>query len=269
MDPKPDGYIRSLDKAMDILEVLSAENRALSLAEISRRLGFKSSSAHHLVATLRRRGFVDQDPQTKAYRLGGKLIGFVNGYLANADISALAIETLRELRDASGDTSYLTILHGLEMISVIELVGHRPIQCRRPSRPGQPHLHSTASGKVLLAYLPPERAAALLATMPLTRFTSHTITDPDALRAELATIHQHGYALDREENIEGVACVAAPVFGRDGACLATASVAFPAAQMARREELVPLVVETAAKISANLGQAPAERVADKPEHAVA
>jgi len=250
------GQIRSLDKAMAILELLAVEHQGLPLAEIARRLGYNESTTHHLVATLRRRGFVDQDAKTRAYRFGYKLVGLVNEFLLGADIYSTGIGPIRELRDASGETSYLTVLQAAELIELFKLPGWRPIQVSRPRLPGQSCLHSTASGKTLLAHLPEERAELLLAASPLTRFTANSITDLEALRRELATIRDQGYALDREEHIDGLACVAAPVFDREGTCLATASVAYPVLGPERWREIVPLVTAAAAKISTLLGHVP-------------
>jgi DNA-binding IclR family transcriptional regulator len=104
----PSGHIRSLDKGMEIIELLAAEPRGLSVAEIARQLGFNVSTTHHLVATLRRRGFLDQDPETRAYRLGYRLVSVVNEFVSGADIYAVGAGPIRDLRDASGDTAYLT-----------------------------------------------------------------------------------------------------------------------------------------------------------------
>ncbi len=252
----PSGHIRSLDKGMDIIELLAAEPRGLAVAEIARRLGFNASTTHHLVATLRRRGFLDQDPETRAYRVGYRLVSVVNEFVSEADVYAVGAGPIRELRDATGDTAYLTILQDREIFVVFEATGIHPVQTRRPRPPGQIVLHGIASGKTLLAHLPDEQRRALVAEMPLTRFTPNTITTPHDLETELAAIRAQGYALDREEWLLGLACVASPVFDRNGVCVATASVAYPAVQAERRDELVQVVGETAARISTSLGFVP-------------
>ncbi len=253
MSETPSGQIRSLDKGMEIIELLAAEARGLSVAEIARQLGFNVSTTHNLVATLRRRGFLDQDPETRAYRLGYRLVSVVNEFVSEADIYAVGAGPIRELRDASGDTAYLTVLQERDIFVVFEATGGHPVQTRRPRPPGQIVLHSIASGKTLLAHLPDAQRRALIAEMPLMRFTPHTITTPHDLETELAAIRAQGYALDHEEWLMGLACVAAPVFDRHDVCVATASVAYPAVQTERREEVVQLVRETAARISASLG----------------
>lgn len=254
----PSGKIRSVDKAVDIIEMLAAEPRGLSVAVIAKALGFNASTTHHLVATLRRRGIIDQDPETRLYRLGYRLVSIVNEFVSEADIYAIGAGPIRELRDLSGDTAYLTVLQEREIFVVFEAPGQHPVQTRRPRPSGQTVLHGIASGKTLLAHLPEPQRATLLATMPLTRFTPNTIVTAHDLDTELAAVCAQGYALDREEWLVGLACVAAPVFDRHGACVATASVAYPAAQGERRDTLIHLVCDTAARISASLGYVPRE-----------
>ena len=254
-DP-PSGHVRSLDKAIDLIEALADESRGLSLAELAKRTGFNPSTAHHLVATLRHRGFVDQDPETRAYRLGYRLVALVHEFVSESDVYSAGVGPIRELRDASGDTAFLTALQDREKFVVFEATGRHPVQTSRPRLSSQPSLHSTASGKTLLAYLPSAEIAELVATMPLTRFTPNTIDGRDELAAELATIRRQGYALDREEWLVGLFGIAAPVFDRHGRCVATASVAFPAVQAERRDANIRLVLDCAAKISAALGYVP-------------
>jgi DNA-binding IclR family transcriptional regulator len=248
-----DGVIRSVDKAFDILDVLSRCGHGLALAEIARRLHFNESTTHHLLATLRQRGVVAQDAVTKEYRLGYGLIGMVNGFLARTDLYSAGVGPIRELRDVSGETAYLSVIQNQTFVSVIELVGWKPVQARRGHEHGETTLHSTASGKVYLAYLPADRARAILSSVQLTKYTPSTLTTLDELDRELAAIRQQGYALDREENIPGIMCVAAPILGTHGEYVASASVAAPVAGPERVAELIPIVVNAADQVSRNLG----------------
>lgn len=253
MSQSPNGHLQSLDKGLQVLELLAAHHRGLSLREIAGRLGFNLSSTHHLAATLRQRGFVDQDPETKAYRLGYGLVSLVNDFLSDATISSVGIGPIRELRDRTGDTSFLTILQGREIFVVFEAQGRYPIQTKRTRSSFEPHLHAYASGKTLLAYLPPEQVAEHCPTGALTKYTPNTIGALDGLRVELAAIRAQGYALDQEEWLVGLDGVGAPVFDRHGVCVATASVAYPAVQRERQAALINEVVGTARQISASLG----------------
>ncbi|MDF3038745.1 MAG: IclR family transcriptional regulator [Thermomicrobiales bacterium] len=249
-------HVRSLAKGLAILELLAAEGGGMRLAELARRLGFNRTTTHHLLATLRDSGFVDQEPHTKLYSLGYRLVGLVNEFVSDAAVGSLGRGPVQALRDATGDTAYLTVLQGWELFTVFEAPGSQPIHPRRPKRRGQTFLHATASGKTLLAYLPAIELEEVVATVELPRFTPNTIDSSSELRQELASIRQHGYALDREEFLTGVASIAAPVFDLDEACVATVSVVYPAIQSARQDDLVPLVMSTASRISTSLGHVP-------------
>jgi DNA-binding IclR family transcriptional regulator len=214
-----------------------------------------------LLATLKGRGLVAQDERTKTYRIGYRLVSLVTNFLSATDLYPAGIGPVETLRDRSGETSYLTVFQGHETSTIITLTGARPVQARRLHRQGQSNLHSTATGKLMLAHLPDGEAAALLAARELIPFTPHTITAPARMAAELEDIRQRGYALDREEDYVGVECVAFPVYDAAGACVAGVSVSYPAAAPERTEELIRLVAEAADSISANLGASPARSIA--------
>jgi DNA-binding IclR family transcriptional regulator len=255
------GTIRSVEKVIDILEVLARESRGLALGDLAKRLDLNASTAHHLLATLKGRGLVAQDERTKTYRIGYRLVSLVTNFLSGTDLYPAGIGPVEILRDLSGETSYLTVFQGNETSTIITLTGARPVQARRLHRQGQSNLHSTATGKLMLAHLPSEEAAALLAGRELVSFTPTTITQLAEMKAELEDIRQRGYALDREEDYVGVECVAFPVYDAAGSCVAGVSVSYPAGPSERTEELIRLVAQAADQISANLGAMPARSIA--------
>ena len=259
-EPAP-GTVRSVDKVVDILELLGLESRGLPISELAGRLQLNVSTTHHLLATLKARGLVAQDERTKVYRIGSRLVALVSRFLLGTDLYPAAISAVDELREVSGETSYLSILQNGEVNVIIALTGSRPVQARRMHRPSQSNLHSTASGKLLLAFQPPEQAATLLAAVDRPPFTPHTITDLDELLRELAAVRARGYALDHEEDYIGVQCVAAPVFDGNGDCVASVSISYPVAPAERTDELIRLVSDAADKISANLGAVPVRSTA--------
>jgi DNA-binding IclR family transcriptional regulator len=252
--PQPaEGGVRSVDKAISIIETLAAAPRGLGLTEIARVIGQNESTTHHLVATLRHRGFVEQDDATRVYRLGHRLMQLAVSYLADTDLYSVAVGPLFTLRDQTGETSYLTALRGADSGTMIELPGWHPIQARRPPEARAPTWHSTATGKLFLAYMSPERRDALLEDMELRAFTAQTICDRAALEREFEAIRTQGYAHDQQENFDGVACIAAPVFTVHGECFASASISFSATKMAQIPTMLPVVLVTADRISASLG----------------
>lgn len=253
MPPPAEGSVRSVDKAVSILDALAASPRGLGLAEIARAIGQNESTTHHLVATLRHRGFVEQDDSTRVYRLGHRLIQLAVSYLADTDLYSVAAGPLFTLRDQTGETSYLTTIRGTDTGTVIELPGWHPVQARRPPEARAPTWHCTATGKLFLAYMSPERRNQLLDGMEMRAFTSHTIRDRDALEREVESIRADGYSFDRQENFDGVACIAAPIFSLHGECTAAASISFAATKVAQIPAMLPVVLATANRISAALG----------------
>jgi DNA-binding IclR family transcriptional regulator len=247
------GSIRSVEKAIDILDLLAREGTGVRLGDVAERLGMSPSTVHHLLATLRGRGLVAQDERSKTYRIGHRLIEMGRVYVAESQIYPAAIGPVEDLRDRSGETTYLAVFQEREYVTALALAGSRPLQARRVPRPAGTNLHSTASGKLFLAFMSEPVRERILSTLALTPFTPHTLTDRAALLAELATIAEQGFALDREEDFVGLRCIAAPVLAADGACVAAVSVSYPAAPEARTNELVVLVREAAVRISANLG----------------
>src|SRR5260370_15119866 len=102
--------IQSVARAADILETLAAARHGLALADLAEKLGLNESTLHHLLGTLKHRGFVEQEPTTKVYRVGYALIGLVNRYLANIDMYAMGHDAIRALRDRSGEMTYLSFV---------------------------------------------------------------------------------------------------------------------------------------------------------------
>ena len=188
-------------------------------------------------------------------------MSLVNEFVSEADIYAVGAGPIRELRDASGDTAYLTVLQDREIFVVFEATGLHPVQTRRPRLPGQICCMASPRERPSWPTCRTSGARRCSPQMPLTRFTPNTITTPRGAGRGTGRHPRQGYALDREEWLVGLACVAAPVFDRHGACVATASVAYPAVQAERRDELIELVEATAARISASLGYVEASAAA--------
>jgi DNA-binding IclR family transcriptional regulator len=248
-----------VDKALTILTMLASESHGIALADLARRLGFNQSTAHHLLVTLRQHGFVDQDPQTRAYRLGYGLLRLAHAFVIRTDLYTAGLGAIRELRDRSGEAASLMVLQGLQRVAIIQMVGWGPFPWRPSPFEQQPDLHCSGAGKLLLAYLPPAALEPVLASLVLTPHTPNTIAGLDALRRELAAIRQQGYALDREEIFDGVVCIAAPVFNGHGECVAAADLSLRTVGPPRLDELIGLVVAAAAAISRNLGYVPTSR----------
>src|SRR5262249_19791007 len=159
------------DKALDIVQFLG-ERGETGLGELARELGLNRSTTHHLLATLRRHGFVDQDERTKAYRLGYGMVAVVNLFLGRNDLFAAAVGPTRAPRAARGGRAQSKVVRAPEQPALIPLPGWPPVQVRAPFSIGEPDLYRTAAGKSLLAFQPPSKSKPLTAALPFPRFTA-------------------------------------------------------------------------------------------------
>lgn len=223
----PPLVLTTLDKGLRVLEALGhPEARdGLTLTELAQRLGMHRTTLFRFLVTLRQRGYIERDPDTDRYRLGIGLLTLAASLLNNLDIRQVARPVLLALRDSTQELVHLAVMSENEVVTVDRIEGrrslslHTEVGARRPA-------YCTASGKAMLAYLPPHRVSAILAGgMPA--ITPRTITTPAVMADHLAEIRRLGYALDDEERTEGVRCVAAPVFGHDGEIIAAISLAAP------------------------------------------
>lgn len=243
----------SLAKGLRLLDKFSLERPLLSLAELTGASGLPRATVHRLLSGLRDLGYLQYDRATRQYRLGYKLLE--RGYIVseNIELRPIARPHLERLRDLTHETVSLQIVDGDEGAYVEKLeplAGFRMwirVGMRRP-------LHAGCSFKVLLANLPAARIEQVI-SLGLPAQTSLTITDPDALRRDLAVIRSQGYSITFGESHEGVHGVAAPVRNRTGQVVASISVLGPAARIprSRARELVSVVTQTAADISRDLG----------------
>jgi IclR family acetate operon transcriptional repressor len=172
---------------------------------------------------------------------------------ARERLGPLALPFLEELMRVSGETANLSVLESNATVYVEQAAPRRML--RIFTEPGnRVSLHSTGSGEVLLAYQPPRLVDLILGSGDLTRQTASTITDPAQLATELRLVREQGYAVDYEEQEEGVRCLAAPVFGLDGDLFAAMSLSGPASRLDRKriDALVPHLKRVYASLSDSL-----------------
>lgn len=243
-----------IDRVIDILETFTRIGPDLGVSEISRALGLKKATAHRLLASLRRRGMVAQDPVTRRYRLGLKL--WELGAMATLQVDWVdrVHGDLQQLMEATGETAHLAILSDGQILYVDKVESSHSL--RMPSQVGRRNpVHCTGVGKAQIAFLPDEVLAGIVSRRGLAQFTSSTLTDLPALRAELAKVRARGYAVDNEEIEEGLVCIGAPVRDHIGHVVAGVSIAGPSSRL--RPVTIPghaaAVVQAAIAMSTILG----------------
>ena len=248
--------LQSVDHALAVLETFDAATPELGVTALSVRLKLAKSTVYRLLSTLAARGYVYQNPATGKYRLGLKAFEVGSLAVSQLTVREAALPYLEKLRDLTKETVHLGVRDGDAVIYLEKI--ETPLSIRMYSHIGRrAPLHCTALGKALLAFAPAAEAARLL-RRGLRRHTPNTLTDTEVLGKELAHIREHGYALDDEEFEEGLKCVAAPLWDYTGTVVASAGIAGPHIRITsdRLPELIKVMRDTAAEISARLGYRP-------------
>ena len=216
-------HVQSVGRALLLIELLAYENREMSLTEISNTLGWPKSTVHGMISTLRDYHYIDQSSLTGGYKLGIHLFELGNAVKRSWDISKVAKEYLVRLNakldemvqlavESNGEVLYLDKLDSKRMMRIVSDVG-----IRLP-------MHCSGLGKVLLAYKPEAEVKRIINQKGMKSMTSHTIVTLPDLQKELEKIREKGYGIDDQEIMEGLRCVAAPIFNSNSQVLYAVSV---------------------------------------------
>jgi DNA-binding IclR family transcriptional regulator len=249
----PVSETQTLTRAIAILDCFSATHPQLGVREIARQLGLSRSTVGRLVVTLCAAGVLSQDPTTRRYMMGPKVLTWSAVYTSGLDIRDKARPALEELHRLTQETVNLYLLDGNERVCLdfIESPQRVRVVVQRGER--MP-LHAGSAGKAILAFLPPERVQQILAK-PLERMTPNTITNRRKLLKELATIRAQGFAVSHGERFSDALGLAAPIFDANGKVVAALNVAGPVMRFtdADIQKLAPKMMQLAMHISRALG----------------
>ena len=248
----------SVQKALRLLQAFSMEKPEQSLVELAARTGLSVSTAHRLLATLEAEGFVTRAVGNAHYRLSIKVFELGSIVLHGMELNVVGMPVLARLSIETEDTTYLTVLSDDQVLCIarIEGVKHLRSQFLAVGRYLPPH--AGAASKVLLAYLPPERARSVLTQHPLPAYTENTITDPDDIIDMLRLVRDQGYASSVEEITRGITAIAAPIMDQTGRVVAAVSLSGAASRFAPEHlpSRVEKVRDAGYQISARLGYFP-------------
>lgn len=215
------GSIQSVERAAAILRLLGGGERRMGLTDIASALGLAKATAHGILRTLHREGFVEQDPATGRYQLGAELLRLGSGYLDTHDLRARAMAWTDDLARSAGESVYLGVPHQGGVLVVHHVF--RPDDSRQAVEVGAMlPLHSSALGRAIAAFDPVVRGQVLAGGRP--RFTARTVTGRQEVEALLDVVRERGWASDLEESAEGLASVAAPVHDRRGVAVGAVGV---------------------------------------------
>lgn len=249
--------IQTLDKTIEILDCFSLDKPALGVREVARRTKLSPSTVGRIMAYMKEMGILNQDPESHLYMMGSKVLAWAGIYTVTSDVRTIALPVMVRLQEQTRETISLYILEGSERVCVERL--ESPETVRIVARIGRRiPLYAGSAGKVFLAFLPENRREMILRDIDLIPMTAMTITDKDALRAELSHIRKRGYAVSKGEWIIDASGTAAPIFDQHGQIAAAITISGPGQRFTdeKIEEIASLLVKEAAQISLELGYYP-------------
>ncbi|MEU0488415.1 IclR family transcriptional regulator [Nocardiopsis changdeensis] len=258
------GRIQSIERAAAILRLLAGGARGLSLAEISRSLELPKGTVLGILRTLQHVGFVEQDPESGRYRLGGGMLSLGTRYLDGNELRTRALNWADTLASRSGESVRIGTPHQGQVLVVHHVF--RPDSSRQTLDVGTLlPLHATALGKVLMAFdplvTPLEDTAVEEGPVFLPAYTRFTIVSPGELEKQLAEVRDNGWAWEAEELVDGEVSIAAPIRDRRGTTVGAIGVRGAVERLRGPDnkldmEQVSYVRDAARAISRELGATP-------------
>ncbi|MBX9827162.1 MAG: helix-turn-helix domain-containing protein [Xanthobacteraceae bacterium] len=247
------GSVQALERGLNLLAII-AEADGLSLTSIAQRAGIAPSTAHRILTTLKSSGFVQSDDTHAGYLIGVQSFRVGSAFLRNRKLVDVGRSTLRHLMQESGETANLAIEIEGSVVFISQMESHRAIRAfHRPGARGP--MHASSLGKAMLAALSNHGVSQKLHRVGMPRLTARTIVDPDVLLADLALVRKRGWAIDDEEQSDGMRCTGSAIYNEYGEVIGAISVSGPTVRISdeRLGELGPMVKRAAIEITERIG----------------
>lgn len=246
--------IPNLEKALAVLEAAAATRGGLAFPQLLEKVSCNKTSLFRIVFTLEKTGYIRKNRETGAYSVTKKILPLAYSSLCDANLVEESLPVMRRIRDITGETAMLGAYLDGECVMISQEAGEHPFNFMGRLGMTSP-LHASAPGKAILSAMPESERRNTVARLKLEKFAKNTITGaPELLRA-LGECERNGYSTDESEAVDGVNCVAAPIFDRHGAPAAALWITAPAGRIDPKDfpRLGELVKTAAAEISENLG----------------
>ena len=246
----------TLLRPLGLLEAIAGIGHAPTLAELTTLAHQPKPTLHRWLSTLEAAGLVQRTPDGRRYELGARASRLAFSILANAPGTALRHEILERTVGTLGESCNLTVLNGTEVTYLDRVESVWPL--RVTLQPGSKvPAHCSASGKLFLALMPAAKRERVLRELTFARLTENTLTERGALDRELVEIRRRRYALDREEFLPGLVCLAVPILrgeGRARACVAALALQAPVMRLSWEDALtrLPILQDAADALAATL-----------------
>ncbi len=245
--------VKSLRKALSILECFTIKAPEQGITEISEKLGLNKSNVHNIISTFEHCGYVERNPATARYRLGSRILELAYVLNAGLGLQQVVRPFINALAQQVGEVVYFGIPKDGR---VLYMDGGYPDNALtvRSMMGEKAEMYCTAIGKAMLAFLPGEEMAPALNRQSMLPFTPATLTSRAALLEDLAACRARGYSVDNMEHEFGIRCVGVPVFNRNGALIGAVSVSGPSPRLEQDkvEAYAGLLKECAQNISQRL-----------------
>lgn len=240
----------ALDRALAVLEFVSAHPEGVTRKEIKDALGFSNNLVFRMTKSLEAHGYVAQQQPGRRYVLTEQLLKIAQPKRDERSLVQLAYEPMRWLRDATGESAHVGVRVGHDCLVLDRVIGSQPYKCYVEAGTKGP-LHAAAPGKVLLAWLSPDDLDTTLADYPFTALTPATITSRRAFVSHLKTVRDRGWAIDLGETMAGLHCVGAPVLDGNDRPVASIWITAIAPRLTEADgrRLAPQVIRAADMVS--------------------
>ncbi|MDK3257863.1 IclR family transcriptional regulator [Blastococcus capsensis] len=225
--------MRSVSVALAVLEAVS-EQQPVGVSDLSRAMQLPKSTVQRMLLTLGELGWIRAGAEEPTrWSLTAKAQAIGSRHRADEEIRRVALPAMHRLSAATGETVHLSVPEERRIVLLDKIEGAHPVRTHASVGNGAP-LHTTASGKAVLAAMPEPRAAALLRAAPLEALTPHTDTDPEGVLRELRRVRRQGYAVSVGTRHPDIAAVGAAILDRGGMPVATLSLSLPTSRLPRR-----------------------------------
>ena len=249
------GPVQSIDRVLDIIEILSSVPSGMMLSDIASASGLHISTVHRLLTSLIDRGYARKDRFSGKYCLTLRLFEIGCKVSGAMDLLSLARPWLDELADFAQEVVHLVKWDGTEVVYLYKTVPV-PLLVRMAAYVGGRNpMYCTGVGKAILAYLPEDVVEQIWKASDVHPITENTIVDFNILKKQLAKVRECGVAIDNEENEPGVFCMAAPIFDWQHQPIAAISVSAPIVRMTpqAQKRVMPKIIQATMEISYQLG----------------
>ena len=240
----------TVGKALEVLDQVAAFGRPVRFSELLAQSSFPKPTLYRFVQTLTNQQMLAYDPERQTYSPGLRLVRLAHAAWEQSTLAPIARPHIDKLSRKVGETVHLAQLDHAQVLYIDKRNANKPVEMYSKAGKVGP-AYCTGVGKVMLAHVDEDAAEEIIRQQSFHPFTTHTLTDADALRRELREIRENGYGFDREEHEPGIICVAMPILTAGGRLLGALSVTSTTGRtnLAGLEGFVPVLRQTAEKIA--------------------